>query len=128
MNALTLEVILRVVFGVTDETRLRRLRPLVEQLVRIPPAVLLGWGRPGLARLGPWRRMVENQYALDELLFAEIAQRRQAPDLAERSDVLSRLIVAGASPGAPGAEAGAQAGAQAGTDAGAALDDVELRD
>jgi cytochrome P450 len=112
MNALTLEVILRVVFGVTDEARLRRLRPLVDAVVRLSPSVLLGWGKPWLARLGPWRRMVENQYALDELIFAEIAERRQAPDLAERSDVLSRLIVAGA----PGEDD---------TDA---LDDVELRD
>ncbi len=44
MNALTLEVILRVVFGVTDETRLARLRPCVNRTVNVEP------GRP--ARLG----------------------------------------------------------------------------
>ncbi|NHA01439.1 cytochrome P450 [Nocardioides sp. W3-2-3] len=61
MNALTLEVILRVVFGVTDEERLARLRPAVNRTVEINPAVLLGWAYPRLQKLGPWRRTVENQ-------------------------------------------------------------------
>ncbi len=93
MNALTLEVILRVVFGVTDESRLARLRPCVNRTVNISPAVLLGWGYPALQRFGPWKRTVENAYRLDELIYAEIRERRAAPDLAERSDVLSRLIL-----------------------------------
>ncbi|MEO5651254.1 MAG: cytochrome P450 [Marmoricola sp.] len=92
MNALTLEVILRVVFGVTDETRLAELRTLVNKTVDIPPHVFLGWGYPRLQRLGPWRRTVENQIELDRVIFAEIAERREASDLAERSDVLSRLL------------------------------------
>src|SRR6478672_4232345 len=95
MNALTLEVILRVVFGVTDETRLARLRPCVNRTVNISPAVLLGWGYPVLQRFGPWKRTVDNAYRLDELIYAEIRERRQAGDLAERTDVLSRLILAG---------------------------------
>jgi cytochrome P450 family 135 len=93
MNALTLEVILRVVFGVTDEQRLARLRPCVNRTVNISPAVLLGWGYPALQRYGPWKKTVENAYALDRLIYAEIRERREAPDLAERTDVLSRLIL-----------------------------------
>jgi len=92
MNALTLEVILRVVFGVTDETRLARLRPRVNRTVDINPVILLGWAMPRLQRLGPWRRTVANQVELDRLMYAEIDERRAAPDLAERTDVLSRLI------------------------------------
>lgn len=92
MNALTLEVILRVVFGVTDEARLTRLRPLVTRTVDVSPAVLLGWGWPLLQRFGVWKRAVETSYALDRLVYAEIAERRVAPDLAERTDVLSQLI------------------------------------
>lgn len=110
MNALTLEVILRVVFGVTDETRLAGLRPRVNATVEVSPAVLLGWGYPWLQRFGVWKRTVENQYALDRLMYAEIRERRVAPDLAERADVLSRLIRVGAE-----------------TDE-EALDDTELRD
>ncbi|HEX2894553.1 MAG TPA: cytochrome P450 [Marmoricola sp.] len=93
MNALTLEVILRVVFGVTDERRLAELRPLVNRTVNVSPAVFLGWGFPRLQRLGPWRRAFENQVALDRVIYAEIAERRRATDLEERSDVLSRLLL-----------------------------------
>jgi cytochrome P450 len=110
MNALTLEVILRVVFGVTDEARLSRLRPLVNRTVNVNPAVLLGWGYPFLQRFGPWKATVDNQRALDEVMYAEIAERRAAPDLAERTDVLSQLLAVG------------------GVDGNQALSDIELRD
>jgi cytochrome P450 len=92
MNALTLEVILRVVFGVTDEGRLAELRPRVNRTVDVDPSILLGWGYPWLQRFGRWRRTVENAYELDRLIHAEIRERRAAPDLAERNDVLSQLI------------------------------------
>ncbi len=92
MNALTLEVILRVVFGVTDEARLAELRPRVTKTVDISPAILLGWGYPRLQKYGPWRRTVENAYELDQLMYAEIRDRRRAPDLESRTDVLSQLI------------------------------------
>jgi cytochrome P450 len=95
MNALTLEVILQVVFGVTDERRLRDLRPLVNRTVDVSPAVFLGWGFPRLQRFGPWRKAFENQAALDRVIYAEIADRRTATDLEQRTDVLSRLLLAG---------------------------------
>src|SRR3954452_18365982 len=95
MNRLTLEVILRVVFGVTDEQRLAELRPRVNATVNISPVILLGWGYPRLQRYGPWKRTVDNQRELDQLMYAEIRERRTAPDLADRTDVLSRLIVQG---------------------------------
>ena len=92
MNRLTLEVILRVVFGVTDERRLALLRPRVNRVVDISPAVLFGWSVPRLRRLGPWRAARQNAHELDQLIHAEIRERRTAPDLATRTDVLSRLI------------------------------------
>ncbi len=92
MNALTLEVILQVVFGVTQESRLAELRPLVNKTVNISPLVFLGWGYPRLQKYGPWRRTIENQIELDRVIFGEIAERRHASDLADRSDVLSRLL------------------------------------
>ena len=92
MNALTLEVILQVVFGVTDETHLARLRPLVQRVVTISPLVFLGYGYPALQRFGPWKRTVGNIAALDDAIYDEIADRRRAADLAERSDVLSQLL------------------------------------
>src|SRR4051794_28219298 len=93
MNVLTLEVILQVVFGVTDERRLADLRPLVNRTVNVSPVVFLGWGFPRLQRLGPWRRAFENQAALDHVIYAEIAERRTATDLASRTDVLSQLLL-----------------------------------
>ncbi|WP_295658272.1 cytochrome P450 [uncultured Nocardioides sp.] len=108
MNSLTLEVILRVVFGVTDEARLAALRPRVNRVVDISPAILLGYGWPRLRRLGPWRRTIENAVELDRLIYAEIRERRRAPDLTERTDVLSQLICV--------------------EDGGDALTDTELRD
>ncbi|HET6152741.1 MAG TPA: cytochrome P450 [Marmoricola sp.] len=93
MNALTLEVILQVVFGVTDEDRLAEMRPLVNKTVNVSPMVFLGWGIPRLQKLGPWRRSFENQAALDHVIYAEIAERRTATDLESRTDVLSRLLL-----------------------------------
>lgn len=92
-NALTLEVILRVVFGVADEERLARLRPLVNATVDVSPVVLLGSPYPRLRGIGPWRKASERALALDQLIYAEIAERREAPDLTDRTDVLSRLIL-----------------------------------
>ncbi len=94
MNEISLEVILRIVFGVTDDTRLTELRPLVRRLVRIGPVVLLGWLYPRLEAVGPWRRHRQLKMATDELIYAEITDRRTVPDLDQRSDVLSRLLVA----------------------------------
>jgi len=99
MNGLTLEVILQVVFGVADEARLARLRPLVNATVDVKPIVLLGWGYPFLQRFGPWKKVVEVQRELDALLYAEIAERRAAADLHERTDVLSQLLLVGESEG-----------------------------
>jgi cytochrome P450 len=65
---------------------------LVNRTVDVSPVVLLGWGYPVLQRFGPWKATLDNQRALDAVMYAEIAERRSAPDLAERSDVLSRLL------------------------------------
>jgi cytochrome P450 len=94
MSPLTLEVILQVVFGVTDERRLAQLRPPVDRVVTINPIVMLGWFYPRLQRVWPWRRFADVRRELDRLLYAEIAERRKE-DLTGRSDVLSRLVVGG---------------------------------
>lgn len=92
MNALTLEVILQVVFGVTDTERLDALRPRVNKTVNISPAVLLGTMFPALRKVGPWKASIKNQVELDRLIYDEIAEHRAATDIAARNDVLSRLI------------------------------------
>ncbi|MDN5852533.1 MAG: cytochrome P450, partial [Actinomycetia bacterium] len=96
MNALTLEIIMQVVFGVTDDARLDRLRPQVNRTVNIGPLILLGWAYPQLQKHRPWSAYLKNQAALNEVLYAEIAERRRATDLDQRTDVLSRLLLVGA--------------------------------
>ena len=95
MNAVTLDVILQVVFGVTDEQRLAVLRPKVNRMVDIDAKMLLAWSYPRLFRLPPWRGYFRNQEEVDRLLYAEIAERREAHDLDGRDDVLSRLLRVG---------------------------------
>jgi cytochrome P450 family 135 len=95
MRALTLEIILQVVFGVTAEERLAQLRPLVGKVVEVRPIIMLGGFYPSLLRVRPWRTYVEVQHRVDEILYDEIAARRESPDLTERTDVLSKLLAAG---------------------------------
>ncbi|MCT2585274.1 cytochrome P450 [Actinophytocola gossypii] len=95
MNAVTLEIILRVVFGLGEGARLTDLRPRLRRISDIGPLTVLGWNYPNLGRYGPWRRNRENLRDVDRLLYAEIADRRGAGDLADRGDVLSRLLTAG---------------------------------
>ncbi|WP_033287537.1 cytochrome P450 [Amycolatopsis jejuensis] len=92
MQALTLEIILRVVFGVSDGPRLAELRRLLGHVVEVNALDIFGWHSPRLQKYGPWRRARERQDRVDELLYAEIADRRAAADLSGRSDVLSRLL------------------------------------
>ncbi|MGB3442106.1 MAG: cytochrome P450 [Actinophytocola sp.] len=92
MNDVTLEIILRVVFGMADGPRLTELRPRIRTLTDIGPLEALGWGYPGLAKFPPWRHSRHNLREVDRLLYAEIADRRAAPDVTTRGDVLSRLL------------------------------------
>jgi cytochrome P450 len=101
MNALTLEIILRVVFGMAEGERLARLRPVINKVVDIGAVAILGWTYPALNRFWPWKRNSENLAEADALLHAEIAERR-TQDLTDRDDVLSRLLAA--DPDAPAAE------------------------
>ena len=111
-QAITFEVIVRAVFGVDDADAMGRLR---EPLRR-----MLDWaGNPAplllVAVVGPEnpvvRRVIARRYLepVDRELYSLIAARREAPDLAEREDVLSTLLLARDEDGEP-------------------MSDVELRD
>ncbi len=92
MQAITLEVILRAVIGVDDPVRLARLRVALRRIVEFAPGVLLMWVWPRLGKVGIWRRQLRWQAEAEALLREEIADRRTAPDLHERTDILSMLI------------------------------------
>jgi cytochrome P450 len=95
-QAITLEVIVRAVFGVEAGPAHDRLRELLsgvlDRLTRVRRMVLV-------ATLGPHHpRMIalfrRELAAVDAELHRLIAERRAAPDLAERDDVLSTLLLA----------------------------------
>lgn len=92
MNTFVLEIILRVMFGVEDGPRRDELRTRLWRILYIKPGELFAEKRPWLNRFGRWRRAASNRQRVDELLYAEIAERRQAGDLDARHDVLSRLL------------------------------------
>jgi cytochrome P450 family 135 len=96
MQALTLEVIMRTVFGVQDEARKRRLTETLSELLRWgtdPRRMALGiaLGPKRVIRLGLWRSVLE---PADAAIYEEIAAHRSAADLEERDDVLSLLLQA----------------------------------
>jgi cytochrome P450 family 135 len=119
MQAITLEVILRLVFGIEEPHRLERFRRQLPRLLEIaggpllwliPPAL---WTREANQRRlrrfpNPLRSFLETRDRVDELLYDEIARRRRGLDDSRR-DVLSMLL-------------------RARDEAGRGMSDVELRD
>lgn len=96
MQAVTLDVILRAVFGVEDSARFDRLRPLLGNLLAetaSPWLQLSGFAMRRLKR-GPWEAFMRHVAEVNEELFALIRERRLDPGLAEREDILSSLLCA----------------------------------
>ncbi len=97
MQSITLEVILRVVFGVADGPRLERLRGVLTKVLEetaSPFAQLTGLASRRFGGRGPWARFERQLKAADELLYAEIAERRATGDFEERDDMLSMMMQA----------------------------------
>jgi cytochrome P450 len=97
MQALTLEAILRIVFGVAEGPRLERLRGMLSTVLQetaSPRAQLVGLATRRFGGGGPWAKFEGQLKAVDELLYAEIAEHREKPDLQEREDILSMLMTA----------------------------------
>ena len=97
MQSLTLDVIIRAVFGVEARAsqqelkgRIRALLDPVGSRVGVLALALTG-GRVGS---GAGQRFADRRRALDELIYAEIARRRAAEDLDQREDVFSMLLLA----------------------------------
>ena len=108
---LTLDVILRTVFGVAEGPRQeelkRRLRAMIDPVSNRFGILLMVLMRRGNKRA--LARFEERRRRVDELIYDEIARRREAPDLDKREDVLSMLLLARDEDGRP-------------------MTDVELRD
>jgi cytochrome P450 family 135 len=92
MNRLTLEIIITVVFGVTDPATKAELVDRLHAIITMSPLIFVGCRYAALRRIAPWKGFADNQQRIDEILYREIQSRRSAADLATRHDVLSRLI------------------------------------
>jgi cytochrome P450 len=114
MQDITLQVILQVVFGLREGSRYQQLKPLLASLLDMTGSPLRSsmlffdvlqqdWGA-----WSPWGQMLRRKQVFDELLYAEIAERRQQlnPDA---TDILTLLLLAR-------------------DDRGEGMTDVELRD
>jgi len=96
MHAISLQAIIRLVFGVSGAERVARAESLIAAYRQaLPRAVLpmvVPWLRRNFWGLGPWARLQRALADLRELLTQQIARGRAEP--AERTDILSLLLSA----------------------------------
>jgi cytochrome P450 len=109
LQHLTLEVILRAVFGLDPGPRLDGLRDRLTRILEMgaTPIGMVPFLQRSWAGHGPWDRFVRVREESDALLYELIDERRR--EHAERNDVLSMLLEARHEDGSP-------------------MSDVELRD
>ena len=110
MQAITLDVILRAVFGVRDGARMDLFRERIPRLGNLSSVLdWLPFMQRDLGGVTPAARFRKAVAAVDELIYAEIAERRALGAAADRDDVLTLLLSARHEDGSP-------------------MSDVELRD
>jgi cytochrome P450 len=111
MQRITLDVILRAVFGADEGKELDTLRSRIIDVLEMPTQLaMLPWFRRELGGHSPWARFLSRRDRLDVEIQALITRRRLEPvGAVPRDDILSLLM-------------------RARDEAGAALTDSELRD
>lgn len=94
-QAISLEVILRLVFGLKDAVRRDRFRTAVHQLTSAtmsPLILMFPWTRREFGGLGPWARFRRAAKQFDTLVYEEFALRRTGGEPAE--DILGLMMAA----------------------------------
>jgi cytochrome P450 len=98
MQSLTLRVILKAVFGYepgpAEQELRRRLRAMIEPLSRPRGLMMISAVVRGRDDRRAAKEFEARKRAVDEVVYEEIARRRQEPDLAQRDDVFSALLLA----------------------------------
>ena len=87
---ITMEVIIRAVFGISDAGRVAELRRDLPRLSS--PNPLLLFMQKDLGPRSPWGRFLRLRDRVDRVLYAEIEQRRADPEREERTDILTLLL------------------------------------
>jgi cytochrome P450 len=92
---ISLEVILRAVFGVQDDRRVEEFRGAIVEMVAaaVPSLMFFKFMRRPLAGLGPYNRFVAAIARIEALIYGEIAARRGRPEVAG-DDILSMMLAA----------------------------------
>jgi cytochrome P450 len=103
MQAMTMEIVLRAVFGVSEGPRMeqmrRELRGLLDAVTDpFKGIAMLALGADRITRIPAFRRELER---VNRPIYEEIAERRTAADLAERDDIMSLLLQATHEDGSP---------------------------
>jgi cytochrome P450 len=95
MQSLTLQVILRVVFGLEEGEKLEHIKTLIHRALADgdSPLALIPQARRDFGPLKTWTDFIARRDALDQALYAEMTARREAGNLQERDDILSMLMV-----------------------------------
>ena len=93
MQEITLDIILRAVFGVAEGEQRRRLRRTMVEALGLA-------GRNPLLLVAAWNRLVRIRRMIDRLLYAEIARRRAAAQ-SNASDIMTLLAAARDEEGRP---------------------------
>ena len=93
-QTITMEVIIRAVFGITDPDRVSELRRLLPRLSSINPVLGIEAVRKDLGPHSPWGRFIRDRDRADEMLYEEIANRRLDSDGHTRDDILTLLLSA----------------------------------
>jgi len=99
MPDITLQIILRVVFGINPGLRYEKLKELLSSLledITTPFYSSLFFFPPLQKNLGawsPWGQFLKRRQQIDEIIYAEISQRRLEKD-ASRTDILTMLMSA----------------------------------
>jgi cytochrome P450 len=91
MQELTLEIIMRAVFGTTDERLRGRLAGLLDWMTDTARLMFVVVAGPAISE----RAFRGLRATVDALLSEENERRRSAPDLAEREDIFSMLLASG---------------------------------
>jgi cytochrome P450 family 135 len=100
-QTITMEVIIRAVFGITDPGRVAELKGVLPRLSSINPVLAFEAMRKDLGPRSPWGRFVRDRARVDQLLYEEIERRRNEPDLDTHKDILTLLLSARDEDGRP---------------------------
>lgn len=95
MKEISLEVMLKVVFGLYSGKRYERLKHLLPLMLKLlaSPLVFFPFLQQDLGAWSPWGKFVRVRQEIEDLLYAEFAERRAETD-AKRTDILSLLMEA----------------------------------